>query len=73
MSFWLEQELAFFEFDDGKVNAIGHKLIEQFHGALDQAESQAKALVIFGRAGFFSAGFDLEEIKKGDDLSLIHI
>ena len=70
MSFRLEQELAIFEFDDGKVNVLGHKLIEQFHGALDKAESQAKALVIFGREGVFSAGFDLEEIKKGGDEAL---
>lgn len=66
MNFRLEQKIAIFEFDDGKVNALGHKLIEQFHAALDKAESEAKALIIFGRHGVFSAGFDLEEIKKGD-------
>ena len=65
MSFRIEQEIAIFEFDDGKANALGHELIEQFFFALAEAESEAKGLLIAGRQGIFSAGFDLKEIKKG--------
>ena len=65
MSFRIEQEIAIFEFDDGKANALGHELIEQFFFALAEAESEAKGLLIAGRQGVFSAGFDLKEIKKG--------
>ena len=60
MNFRIEQEIAIFEFDDGKANALGHELIEQFFFALDEAESQAKGLLIAGREGVFSAGFDLK-------------
>ena len=42
MNFRIEQEIAIFEFDDGKANALGHELIEQFFCALDEAESQAQ-------------------------------
>ena len=65
MSFRIEQEIAIFEFDDGKANALGHELIEQFFFALAEAESEAKGLLIAGRQGIFSAGFDLKEIKRG--------
>ena len=65
MSFRIEQEIAIFEFDDGKANALGHELIEQFFFVLAEAESHAKGLLISGRQGVFSAGFDLREIKKG--------
>ena len=65
MNFRIEQEIAIFEFDDGKANALGHELIEQFFFALDEAESQAKGLLIAGREGVFSAGFDLKEINEG--------
>ena len=65
MSFRIEQEIAIFEFDDGKANALGHELIEQFFFALAEAESEAKGLLIAGRQGIFSAGFDLKEINRG--------
>ena len=65
MSFRIEQEIAIFEFDDGKANALGHELIEQFFFALAEAESEAKGLLIAGRQGIFSAGFDLKEVKRG--------
>ena len=65
MNFRIEEDIAIFEFDDGKVNSIGHELIEQFFWVLDEAESKASALLILGRDGLFSAGFDLKEIEKG--------
>tara|TARA_B100000674_G_C37818740_1_gene904750 strand:- start:474 stop:590 length:117 start_codon:yes stop_codon:yes gene_type:complete len=38
MNFRIEQEIAIFEFDDGKANALGHELIDQFFIAVDEAE-----------------------------------
>ena len=46
--------------DDGKANAVGHALIDAVNDALDRAESEAKAVVLAGREGMFSAGFDLK-------------
>ena len=52
--------------DDGKVNAVSHDLLEGLEGALDKAEREAKAVLLSGRPGVFSGGFDLAVIKSGD-------
>ncbi len=51
--------------DDGKANVISHALLDALIPALDQAIVEAKAVLIIGRAGIFSAGFDLKELQKG--------
>jgi len=53
--------------DDGKANAVGHQFLDDFNAALDEAEQQASALLITGRPGLFSAGFDLKELEKGEE------
>jgi enoyl-CoA hydratase len=60
-------DVAILHFDDGKANVVGHDLIASMNEGLDRAEKDAKAVVIVGRAGRFSAGFDLEEFKKGPE------
>ena len=53
-------------FDDGKVNAVGLTFLEDINTALDRAETeQAGAVILRGREGMYSAGFDLGEFKKG--------
>lgn len=51
--------------DDGKANVVGHALLDDLFPALDQAEKDAKAVLLVGRDGVFSAGFDLKELQKG--------
>lgn len=51
--------VAVITLDDGKANAISGTLLERLHDTLDQAEAEARAVVIVGRDGRFSAGFDL--------------
>lgn len=53
--------------DDGKANALSFDLLSGLNGALDMAERSAKAVVIVGREGKFSAGFDLS-VMTGDDI-----
>ena len=65
MQFSLDEDVAVLRFDDGKVNVIGHDFIDALIEGLDRAEAEAKAVLIFGRKDRFSAGFDLEEFKKG--------
>ncbi len=60
----LDGEIAVITLDDGKANAIGHDLIAQLHGLLDRASSEARAVVICGRPGRFSAGFDLAVMNE---------
>jgi enoyl-CoA hydratase len=58
-------DVALLSIDDGKANAVGFAFIEAVNGALDRAKDDAKAVVITGRPGVLSGGFDLKEIAKG--------
>lgn len=51
--------------DDGKANVISHALLDELLPTLDSAQTEVKAVLLTGRAGLFSAGFDLKEIQKG--------
>lgn len=51
--------IAIVRMDDGKANAINFDMLDGLNAALDKAESEAKAIVIAGREGRFSGGFDL--------------
>lgn len=51
--------------DDGKVNAISHDVIDAVNAALDAAERDGAAVLLAGRPGRFSGGFDLTEMRKG--------
>ncbi len=67
MNYEQHGDVAVLHFDDGKANVVGHDFIAGMHQGLDQAEKDARAVVILGRPGRFSAGFDREEIKKGQE------
>ena len=60
-------KVAVLKMDDGKANAVGHDLIDGLNTALDQAEAEASCVLLSGRDGVFSAGFDLKEFEKGPD------
>ena len=54
--------------DDGKANALSFDMIAAISQALDQAEADDTigAVVLHGREGKFSAGFDLSVMRSGD-------
>jgi len=58
--------------DDGKANALSFDMIAAVGAALDDAEADdsIRAMVLHGRPGRFSAGFDLG-VMLGDDMSAI--
>ena len=61
-----EGDVAVVTLDDGKANVISTAVIDALHGHLDRLESEgARALVLVGRPGRFSAGFDLSEMTAG--------
>ena len=63
-----EGGVAVIGFDDGKANALGHGSIRDLLTALDDVEQAgADAVVIAGRPGRFSAGFDLKVMQAGAD------
>ena len=65
LDFRSEGEVAVITMDDGKANAVSHSFIDNLNQGLDRAEAESRAVVLLGRSGVFSAGFDLKEIGKG--------
>ena len=63
----IAEGIANIALDDGKVNAMSHAVIAALDAGLDQAESEALAVVISGRPGKFCAGFDLSVMQDGAD------
>ena len=59
--------IAVVTLNDGKANAFGPNMIEAVNSLLSRAQAEeAKAVVLMGRPGLFSGGFDLKVIR-GDD------
>jgi len=54
--------VAVLRLDDGKANAVSHELIEEVSAALDRAAAEASGVLIAGRPGRSSAGFDLAKM-----------
>jgi enoyl-CoA hydratase len=52
--------------DDGKVNALSVELIDGIRSAIAAASGRGQPLVITGRDGCFSAGFDLAVMRSGE-------
>ena len=67
MEYRLEDDVAVLTFDDGNANAVSHAFMDSITEGLDRSKNESKAVVILGRAGMFSGGFDLKEIQKGPD------
>jgi enoyl-CoA hydratase len=51
--------------DDGKANALSPAMLMALGDALDRAEADKSVVLIAGRQGFLSAGFDLNVLKSG--------
>jgi enoyl-CoA hydratase len=51
--------IATIKMDDGKVNALGIAMLRELHAAFDLAERDGAVVILTGREGRFSAGFDL--------------
>jgi enoyl-CoA hydratase len=51
--------------DDGKVNAMSVAMMQEVNAALDRAEADKAVVILTGRDGLLSAGFDLAVFKQG--------
>jgi len=62
-----QDDVAVITMDDGKVNVFSHTSIDLFNEALDVAEAEAGAVLVVGREGKFSAGFDLSVMSASEE------
>jgi enoyl-CoA hydratase/carnithine racemase len=63
----LDGRIATITMDDGKVNAFSVPMLRAIHAAFDRAERDGAIVVLTGREGCFSAGFDLNVFTRGQD------
>lgn len=59
-SYELDGRIATITMDDGKVNVLSIEMLQALHAAFDRAEEDNAVVVLTGREGYFSAGFDLK-------------
>ena len=67
VTYELNDRVALITIDDGKANAISHPIAAGIHDALEQAKAEAGAVVLAGRPGRFSAGFDLSVMTSSPE------
>jgi enoyl-CoA hydratase len=61
--------------DDGKVNVFSIAMLRALHEAFDQAERDETVVLLKGRPGCFSAGFDLQTLSgpRQDVVTLLRL
>ncbi len=61
----LSDKVATIRIDDGKRNALAPEVLREIYQAFDKAEADGAAVILTGREGVFSAGFDLKVMSRG--------
>jgi enoyl-CoA hydratase len=67
VSYEVTDGIATVTMDDGKVNALTMGMISALNAGLDRARADEAVVVITGRHGVFSGGFDLKVLTAGGD------
>ncbi|MHB8671931.1 MAG: crotonase/enoyl-CoA hydratase family protein [Acidimicrobiales bacterium] len=65
VDYQLKDSVATVTMDDGKVNVLSPPMLAELNGALDRAAADGVPVLLTGRAGVFSAGFDLRILNAG--------
>lgn len=65
VSYRLRDSVATISMDDGKVNALSRPMLTELGAAFDRAAADGAVVVLTGREGVFSAGFDLPVVRAG--------
>ena len=63
----LRDGVCWVDMDDGKVNVMSLAMQADLVSAFDRAEADDALVVLRGRPGVFSAGFDLKVLREGAD------
>ena len=67
VSYQEKEKIVTITIDDGKANAVSPQFVEEVNAALDHAESDKAVVIMTGRQGKFSAGFDLSIVTQGGE------
>ena len=59
-------DVSIIKLDDGKANAFSLDMLESLNACLAEVPRDSGSLIITGREGLFSAGFDLKTLASGD-------
>lgn len=62
--------VALIRIDDGKRNALSPAIFRELYAALDRAEADKAIVILTGREGVFSAGYDLKILRSGKPAAL---
>jgi enoyl-CoA hydratase len=65
VSYELVDGIATLTLDNGKVNAVSHEVIAAFHSALDRSVGDRAGVIITGKPGILSGGYDLRVMLSG--------
>lgn len=63
VTFDVTDGIARISLDDGKANVMSVRMLAAINAALDRAQAEKAVVVLCGRAGMFSGGFDLNVFK----------
>ena len=55
-----QNDISIITIDDGKANVFSQVMLESFYECLSKVHKDKGCLIITGRKGMFSAGFDLK-------------
>jgi len=66
VTYELDDGIATITLDDGKLNVFSTQMLREAHAALDEAERAGAVVILTGREGCFSAGFDLSVFASGE-------
>ena len=61
----LSDRIATIRIDDGKRNALSPRILGELNRAFDRAEADCATVILTGRESVFSAGFDLNVMRRG--------
>ena len=71
VTYTLDNGVATIAMDDGKANVLSTQMIADLEAAFDSAESDNAIVVLTGREGMFSGGFNLKEMQAGPHEAMI--
>jgi len=63
----IDGKLATIRMDDGKANAFDNAMFDAVNAALDEADAAKAVVVLRGKEGIFSGGYDLKTLISGPE------